>query len=263
MFRVVIPARFGSARFPGKPLAMIAGKTMLQHVYEQATRAGAQEVIVATDDERIAATSESFAATVCMTSADHQSGTDRIAEVAREFAWEPDSIVVNVQGDEPLIDPRAIRQVAELLESDAQAGIATLAYPIGSVREFLDPNIVKVVINDAGRALYFSRAPIPWVRDGTAGPVGEQTRCDLARRHLGLYAYRVATLLQVASLPAGELEQLERLEQLRALAAGVAIKVADAVVPPMQDVNLPRDIDEVERQMADQQDGAREPISGD
>lgn len=246
MYRIVIPARFAASRFPGKPLVSIAGKPMLQWVFEHAGKAGAAEILIATDDERIRAVATGFGASVCMTEVGHASGTDRIAEVARARGWGPQDIVVNVQGDEPLIEPALIRQVANMLERDPSAGIATLATPIQSVEALLDPNVVKVVTAAHGGALYFSRAPIPWVRDGATAGVASQTRFDSARRHLGLYAYRVATLCMLAARPPSELEQLERLEQLRALEAGVRIVVADAEVQPGPDVNTPEDLAGVE-----------------
>jgi len=247
MYRIVIPARFAASRFPGKPLVSIAGKPMLQWVFERAGKAGATEILIATDDERIRAVATGFGASVCMTEVGHASGTDRIAEVARARGWEPQDIVVNVQGDEPLIEPALIRQVANMLERDPSAGIATLATPIQSVEALLDPNVVKVVTAADGGALYFSRAPIPWVRDGATAGVASQTRFDSARRHLGLYAYRVATLCMLAARPPSELEQLERLEQLRALEAGVRIVVADAEVQPGPDVNVHADVAMAER----------------
>jgi 3-deoxy-manno-octulosonate cytidylyltransferase (CMP-KDO synthetase) len=248
LFKVVIPARYASARLPGKPLLVIAGKPMLQWVYERACGAKAQEVLIATDDERIAASARAFVAAadggnVVMTSTAHTSGTDRIAEVARVRGWRERQIVVNVQGDEPLLPPQLVRQVAALLERYPQADIATLATPIGSLAEFLDPNVVKVVTDAAQRALYFSRAPIPWHRDGAAG--GAQTLWQGARRHVGLYAYRVGALQRMAALPPSPLEGIEKLEQLRALEAGFEFRVADGEVPPGPDVNTDADLERV------------------
>ena len=215
MFRVVIPARYASTRFPGKPLVPLAGKPMLQWVYENAARSGAREVVIATDDARIAAAARGFGAPVAMTSPSHQSGTDRIAEAATNAGWGPQDIVVNLQGDEPLLPPALLRQVAGLLEQDPGAAIATLATPVRSRAEYLDPNAVKVVAGEDGRALYFSRAPIPWHRDGAPGGGPEHAG---ARRHIGLYAYRVGALQRLAALPVAALEAVEKLEQLRALA---------------------------------------------
>ena len=245
MHRIVIPARHASSRFPGKPLVAIAGKPMLQWVYERACASGAAQIVIATDDESIAAAARAFGAEVCMTAVTHQSGTDRIAEVARRGGWAADSIVVNVQGDEPLIEPAAISQVAELLQASATAGIATLAAPIRSLEAFLDPNVVKVVADPTGRALYFSRAPIPWGRDGAAAGLASQSRFDGARRHIGLYAYRADALQRLSALPPSPLELLERLEQLRALEAGIEIRVADSRIEPGPDVNVPQDVERV------------------
>ena len=245
MFRVVIPARYASARLPGKALMSIAGKPMVQWVYERARESGAAEVLIATDDLLIVSAGHSFGAEVIMTAPTHTSGTDRIAEVARRNAWPQTDIVVNVQGDEPLIPPALIRQVAGLLERHSQAHIATLATPIESLAEFLNPNAVKVVTDAEGRALYFSRAPIPWNRDGAAAGLNSQRVFAGARRHVGIYAYRVGALLRVAALAPTSLETTERLEQLRALENGLEIRVADAVERPGPDVNTPEDFERV------------------
>ena len=245
MFRVVIPARFGSTRLPGKALLAIAGKPMVQWVHERAHTSQATEVLIATDDERIARVGQSFGATVEMTDASHQSGTDRIAEVARAKRWSDDDIIVNVQGDEPLMPPGLIDQVASLLELNAAAGMATLASPLARLNEFLDPNVVKVVADEGGRALYFSRAPIPWNRDGAPSGLASQSAFAGARRHIGIYAYRVNALLRLASLPPTLLEQTEKLEQLRALENGIEIRVADAVELPGPDVNTAEDLERV------------------
>ena len=252
MFKVVIPARYASTRLPGKPLLLIDGKPMLQWVYERACAAQADEVLIATDDERIAARARAFAghgaaqaANVVMTSAGHLSGTDRVAEVARLRRWEERQIVVNVQGDEPLLPPQLIRQAATLLERYPQADIATLAAPVESLTDFLDPNVVKVVADAAQPVLYFSRAPIPWTRDGAPAGVTSQTQWRGARRHIGLYAYRLSALLRMAALPSSPLEGAEKLEQLRALEAGFDIRVADSEVPPGPDVNTNGDLERV------------------
>ena len=242
MFRIVIPARAGSSRLPGKALADLKGKPMLQWVYEKARAAGASAVLIATDDESIVAAAQAFGATARMTSPTHASGTDRIAELARLEGWADEDIVVNVQGDEPLIPPRVIAQVAALLAGAPQAAIATLAAPIETLEEFLDPNVVKVVTDSAGRALYFSRAPIPWSRDGAPAGLSSQSRFQGARRHVGLYAYRVAALRTLASLPSSPLERHEKLEQLRALEHGLVIQLADALERPGPDVNTAEDL---------------------
>jgi len=249
MFRVVIPARFASARLPGKPLRKIAGRPMLQHVYEKAVASGAVQVIIATDHDEIEQVCRGFA-TVLRTKMTHASGTDRIAEVAQRQGWGRDDIVVNVQGDEPLIPPAIIRQVAELLERTPGADIATLATPLGSVEELLDPNVVKVAVTAEGRALYFSRAPIPWTRDGAPGGLSSQTRLEGALRHIGLYAYRVAVLIQLAALRPTRLERIEKLEQLRALENGMEIVVANAVEVPGPGVDTESDLEAVARLFA-------------
>lgn len=240
-FRIVIPARYDSSRLPGKALLPLSGKPMLQWVYERARRSRAAEVIIATDDERIANASRGFGAEVAMTSRTHVSGTDRIAEVAAARAWADDGIVVNVQGDEPLIPPAIIDQVAQLLASHARADIATLASRIESAADFNDPNNVKVACDATGRALYFSRAPIPWNRDAPA------TVTPASLRHIGIYAYRVAALRRLAGFAASRLEQIEKLEQLRALENGLEIRVALAVERPLADVNTAADLERAER----------------
>jgi 3-deoxy-manno-octulosonate cytidylyltransferase (CMP-KDO synthetase) len=248
VFRVVIPARYGSTRLPGKPLLPLLGRPMIEWVYRRARRSGAGEIFIATDDQRILEAARGFGAAALMTAATHASGTDRIAEVARREHWGADDIVVNVQGDEPLLPAELITQVAELLERHSGADLATLATPLTSLAQLLDPHVVKVVTDARARALYFSRAPIPWNREGASN--GSQTRYAAARRHLGLYAYRVSSLLRLAALPTGALEQLERLEQLRALENGLDIRVADARCPPGPDVNTAADIATVEALLA-------------
>jgi 3-deoxy-manno-octulosonate cytidylyltransferase (CMP-KDO synthetase) len=243
VFRAVIPARHASARLAGKVLRPIGGKPMVQWVYEHACAAGAREVLIATDDERIVSAAHAFGAEAVLTARTHASGTDRIAEVARARRWPQDDIVVNVQGDEPLIPPALIVQVAALLQAHPQADIATLATPITSVQELLDPNAVKVVTDASGRALYFSRAPIPWNRDGAPAGLASQRDCGGARRHVGIYAYRVGSLLRLAQLPVSGLEARERLEQLRALEHGLQICVAEALAAPGPDVNTLADLE--------------------
>jgi 3-deoxy-manno-octulosonate cytidylyltransferase (CMP-KDO synthetase) len=223
----------------------IGGKPMVQWVYERARASGAEDVLIATDDSLILSAGHSFGSEVVMTDSTHTSGTDRIAEVARKRAWSEDQIVVNVQGDEPLIPPALIKQVAQLLETHPHADIATLATPIESLEEFLNPNVVKVVSDRQGRALYFSRAPIPWNRDGASAGLASQRTFAGARRHVGIYAYRVGALLKVASLAPTALETTERLEQLRALENGLEIRVADATERPGPDVNTAEDFERV------------------
>jgi 3-deoxy-manno-octulosonate cytidylyltransferase (CMP-KDO synthetase) len=246
MFRVVIPARYASARLPGKALLSIGGKPMVQWVHERASASAATEVLIATDDLLIVSAAHSFGAETVMTDASHTSGTDRIAEVARSRHWPADDIVVNVQGDEPMMPPALINQVAALLENHPDADIATLASPIQSLQEFLDPNTVKVVTDGAGRALYFSRAPIPWNRDGAAAGLASQRVFAGSRRHVGIYGYRVRALLRMASLSPSPLETREKLEQLRALENGLQIRVADTNERPGPDVNTAEDFERVE-----------------
>ncbi len=225
-FVVVIPARFASERLPGKPLLDIAGKPMLQHVYERGIESGAAEVVIATDDIRIADSAKLFSANCCMTSAKHQSGTDRLAEVSQINNWPDEQIVVNLQGDEPLMPPELIRQCAALLEDDT-ADVATLASPIQSKEDFLDPNVVKVVVDNDDNALYFSRAAIPHSRTEST----DNLALENALHHHGIYAYRNAVLQQIVKAPRSPLEVCERLEQLRVLSLGLKIKVGR---PPMR-----------------------------
>jgi 3-deoxy-manno-octulosonate cytidylyltransferase (CMP-KDO synthetase) len=233
-FTVVIPARYGSTRLPGKPLLEIEGRPMVQYVYQRACQSDAERVVVATDDERIASAVAGFGGEAVMTAADHPSGTDRIEEVSRLLGMGEDALVVNVQGDEPLIPPAVINQVAANLAAQPTAGIATLCEPVTANGDFFNPNIVKVVADDAGFALYFSRAPIPWDRDGFAKGTATAPVPPGARRHLGIYAYRVSLLRRFVCWQPAALEQTESLEQLRAMANGARIHVADAVatVPP-------------------------------
>jgi 3-deoxy-manno-octulosonate cytidylyltransferase (CMP-KDO synthetase) len=229
----VIPARYGSTRLPGKPLEDIGGRPMIEWVHGQAVRSGASEVIVATDDARIVAACERFGARAELTSTDHESGTDRIAELARRLEWDNGRIVVNVQGDEPFLPPGLIRQTADLLAASPQAAIATLATPIESEAELRDPNNAKVVTDRHGWALYFSRAPIPWPRDAAfAG----------AQRHIGLYGYRVGDLKAITAAAPCALERAERLEQLRALWLGYRIIVATAAELPPPPVDTEHDL---------------------
>ena len=244
-FRVVIPARFASTRLPGKPLADIAGKPMVVRVAETAAGSGAAEIWVATDDQRVFDAVEAAGHQVLLTRADHPSGTDRLAEVAATLGWAANDIVVNVQGDEPLIDPALIGKVAAALESSPDAAMATAAHPLTDIDQFLNPNIVKVVLGDTARALYFSRAPIPWPRDAFANHRNQLPPGFPARRHIGIYAYRVSFLQAYGALPAAPVEQWESLEQLRALAAGFAIQVVDVEHAPAPGVDTPEDLERV------------------
>lgn len=241
-FAVVIPARMSSTRLPGKPLADLLGKPLVLHVVDRARESGADRVLVATDDERIRSACAAAGVEACMTDAHHASGTDRIAEVSERLGWNESDIVVNLQGDEPLMPPAAIRQVAALLDNREQAGLATLCTPIHALEEFLSPNVVKLVMDQRGQALYFSRAPIPWDREGAVAGLGSQQRWQGALRHLGLYAYRVGALRRLAATPPGELEQIEKLEQLRALWLGMVIAVDLAREAPGPGVDTPEDL---------------------
>lgn len=246
-FYVVIPARYASTRLPAKPLKMIAGKPMIQHVYERACQSGATQVIITTDDGRIREAAEAFGARVCMTSPNHNSGTDRLQEVASQLQLGDSEILVNVQGDEPLIPPEVIDQVARLLAANAQASVATLCEPIHEVADFDNPNIVKVVADQGGRALYFSRAPIPFPRDHRAsGQPGLPVDLN-ARRHIGIYAYRVALLNRFVTWAQAPLEKLESLEQLRVLWQGEAIQVAEACAAVPGGVDTEEDLQRVRR----------------
>lgn len=228
-FYVVIPARYASTRLPAKPLKEIAGKPMIQHVYERACQSNAVQVIIATDDARIESVVKAFGAPVCMTSTAHNSGTDRLQEVAIKMALKPEDIIVNVQGDEPLIPPAVINQVARNLAHNTYASVATLSEPIHSLEDFLNPNVVKAVSDQTGKALYFSRAPIPWPRDHFAQPeINTLPAGFSAQRHIGIYAYRVALLNRFITWPQAVLEKNESLEQLRVLANGEAIHIAEA-----------------------------------
>jgi 3-deoxy-manno-octulosonate cytidylyltransferase (CMP-KDO synthetase) len=246
-FTVAIPARMASTRLPGKPLLPLAGRPMILHVLERALEAGASEVVVATDDPRIAEAVEGRGARVCMTDPALASGTDRLAACARELAWEDRRIVVNLQGDEPLAPPAAISAVAQLLAQDA-AELATLAQPVESSEQLFDPNCVKVVRDARGHALYFSRAPIPWARDAFA-----HDRLQLSGghwlRHIGLYAYRAETLRRFAAMSPGALEQVEALEQLRALEAGWRIAVGISPAPFPAGVDTAADLARVEARL--------------
>lgn len=245
-FLVVIPARYASSRLPGKPLCDIGGKTMIERVYQQALQSGASRVVVATDDTRVAAAVDSFGGEVCMTSAEHNSGTERLAEVVQKLGLAADMVVVNVQGDEPFIPPLIIRQVAENLASQHKAQMATLAVPLSDATEIANPNIVKVVSDKDGYALYFSRSVIPFDRDG-------MTRSTLAqhyRRHIGIYAYRAGFIQQYVSWPASTLEQIESLEQLRVLWHGQAIHVDTALETPAVGVDTPADLEHARRYVA-------------
>ncbi len=254
-YKVVIPARYASTRLPGKPLREMLGKPMLQHVYEAAVSCASAEVIVATDDERIEQAAITFGATVCMTSVEHASGTDRLAEVVDTLGWQDNDIVVNVQGDEPLMPPALIDQVASDLARHAEASIATAATPMVAAGEFFDPNVVKVVTDKAGFALFFSRAPIPWDRDLLHDDIKALPIGVVPMRHIGIYAYRVGYLRRYAEMRPCPLEQAEQLEQLRALWYGERIHVADAIQRPGPGVDTEEDLHIAEQLMQAQMNG--------
>lgn len=244
-FVVVIPARYASQRLPGKPLREIAGKPMLQHVFDRANESGASEVIIATDDDRIAEAAASFGAKCSMTSANHQSGTDRLAEVARDAGWPEDTVVVNLQGDEPLMPPELIDQCASLLD-DGKADVATLASPLQSESDFANPNIVKTILDKDGFALYFSRAAIPYSRTDDTDRLARES----ALHHHGIYAYRNAVLQKIVAAEQSPLELSEQLEQLRALSLGMKIKVGIPATRPGPGVDTEEDLAEAERQLS-------------
>jgi 3-deoxy-manno-octulosonate cytidylyltransferase (CMP-KDO synthetase) len=244
-FKVYIPARYAATRLPGKPLLEIDGKPLIQHVYERAVASGAAEVVIATDDERIASVARAFGATACMTSADLASGSDRIAAAARARGEAADQVIVNVQGDEPRMPAAVIRQVARLA-LDAECDIATVCEPLADEQLF-DTNVVKVVRDDSQRALYFSRATIPWSRDEFAQGGQHTAQLALYRRHVGIYAYRVGFLARFVASPASALERLESLEQLRALGFGARIIAADALEACGIGVDTPADLERLRR----------------
>ena len=242
-FRVVIPARYQSTRLPGKPLVDIHGKPMIQRVVEQALQSGAEQVVVATDDQRVLDAVQGFNGEVCLTQTSHTSGTDRLAEVIDYYNWTEQTIVVNVQGDEPFIPPANIEQVAQTL-ANHDAPMATLSTPLDSEHlqtELLNSNTVKVVTNAQGQALYFSRAPVPYLRDADQADFNLQ----LWQRHIGIYAYRAGFVQQFTQLPAAPIEQCEALEQLRVLWHGYAIQVDTAVAEPVAGIDTPADLERV------------------
>lgn len=241
-FIAIIPARYGSSRLPGKPLADINGKPMVVHVMERALESGAKRVIVATDHPEVVKAVEDAGGEVCLTRADHQSGTERLAEVIELCQFADDEIIVNVQGDEPLIPPVIIRQVAENL-ANSEAGMSTLAVPIETAEEAFNPNAVKVVRNVQGYAMYFSRAAIPWERERFA--ISKETIGDVFLRHIGIYAYRAGFIRQYVKWEPSELEHIELLEQLRVLWYGEKIHVGVAKAIPSVGVDTPEDLERV------------------
>jgi 3-deoxy-manno-octulosonate cytidylyltransferase (CMP-KDO synthetase) len=245
VFTVLVPARYASTRLPGKPLADIAGKPMVVRVAERARASGAARIAVATDDDRIAAAVAAHGIDCCMTRADHPTGTDRLAEAAAQLQLPDDAIVVNVQGDEPLLEPALIREMATLLAAHPDAAIATACHPIVDPAEAFSPNVVKVVLDRDGYALYFSRATIPWARDAFAADRDRLPAGLPLYRHYGLYAYRVGFLRAFPALPVAPIERFEALEQLRALWHGHRIVVAVTHGTLAPGVDTPEDLERV------------------
>ena len=244
-FVVVIPARYASERLPGKPLREINGKPMIEHVYQRGLESDAKEVVIATDDERIAEAAEGFGATVCMTGDRHRSGTERIAEVADVLDWSDEAIVVNLQGDEPAMPPALINQCAALLD-DLTVDVSTLASPIASQEDFDNPNVVKVVLNADDDAIYFSRASIPYPRSEDKS----RKAMNAALHHHGIYGYRCGILRQLVDAEASLLELAEQLEQLRAMSLGMRIRVGRPAVRPGKGVDTEQDLRDVAKELA-------------
>ncbi|MEP0072756.1 MAG: 3-deoxy-manno-octulosonate cytidylyltransferase [Marinomonas sp.] len=251
-FHIVIPARYASQRFPQKLMADLGGKPVLQWVYELSLKAGAQSVTVATDHDVIYQAAIEFGAAVVMTRDDHENGTERLAEVAEKMSWAKDEMIVNVQGDEPFLPIDLIHSSVAALSQDTQAEMATVACPIEEAADVFNPNVVKVVCDAKKRALYFSRAPMPWDRDGFAN----QNKEDIVLpkdfpvlRHIGLYVYRASLLAKYADLPMSPLERWEKLEQLRFLHQGIKVQVALADSLPMHGVDTPEDLEKLKHQL--------------
>jgi 3-deoxy-manno-octulosonate cytidylyltransferase (CMP-KDO synthetase) len=247
VFHVIIPARFGSTRLPGKPLLQIGARPLIQWVWQRAVDSGAASVLVATDDERIRAAALKFGADCVMTSPDHVSGTDRIAETVRAKGFAAEDIVVNLQGDEPMMPADLVAKVAQSLHDVAGSEISTAVAPVQSLREFLDPNCVKALRARDGRALYFSRAPVPWPRDSIAAE--RPVSFDGAWRHIGIYAYRVHSLLRLAAWAPTPLETTEKLEQLRALEHGMHIHLVTLSESPPAGIDTPEDLERARSQL--------------
>jgi len=249
-FTVIIPARYASTRLPAKPLLDIAGKPMIQHVFDQANKSNAQRVAIATDDQRIFEVAKGFGAEVLMTSAQHPSGTDRLEEVVTKLNLSKHGIVVNVQGDEPMIPPELINQVADNLSKQASAGIATLCEKISDVEQVFNPNVVKVIFNNNGMANYFSRAPIPWCREHFSSNDKRLPKGIDYYRHIGIYAYRVEFLKNYVKWSPSLTERVECLEQLRALSNGVDIHVEPALLSPPGGVDTLDDLKRLRQQFS-------------
>lgn len=244
-FKVIIPARYESSRFPGKALADIAGKPMIQHVYERVLKSGANAVVLATDDDRIRIVAEKFGAQVCMTSTNHQSGTDRLAEAVKKLGYSDDEIIVNVQGDEPLIPPEIIQQTAIDLYEHQDADVATLCEPITTTEQLFASNIAKVAFDAKNYALYFTRAPIPWDRDNFPLEHNSFLPPHIYYRHLGIYCYRAGFLKKFVTWKPCDLELIEHLEQLRMLYKGAKVYVGIATAPSAIGVDTPADLEKV------------------
>jgi 3-deoxy-manno-octulosonate cytidylyltransferase (CMP-KDO synthetase) len=252
-FHIVIPARYASQRFPQKLMADLGGKPVLQWVYELALKAGAQSVTVATDHEIIEQAALAFGASVVMTRDDHENGTERLAEVAAKKGWQGDEIVVNVQGDEPFLPVNLIHSSVIALNQDKEAEMATVACAIDQLEDFFNPNVVKVVCDEKQRALYFSRSPMPWDRDGFASNLDRSGFLPIdfpALRHIGLYVYRASLLAKYADLPMSPLERWEKLEQLRFLHQGIKVQVALADSLPTHGVDTPEDLEKLRHQLS-------------
>lgn len=246
-FTVIIPARYASTRLPGKALLDICGKPMLQHVYERAIESGASAVYIATDDERIKTASEEFGAQVILTEDTHRSGTDRLAEAVKYLSLNDDEVVVNLQGDEPLMPASLIEQVAKDLHEHKDASMATLCTPINSVDDVANPNVVKVVFSKAGYALYFSRAPIAWEREHFRVSSFRPSGHHMHYRHIGLYAYRAGFLDRFVNWPICDMEEMESLEQLRVLWNGERIHISEAAAIPPPGVDTQDELERVRR----------------
>jgi 3-deoxy-manno-octulosonate cytidylyltransferase (CMP-KDO synthetase) len=242
MFRIVIPARYKSTRLPAKPLAMIGDKTMLEHVYLRALEAGADSVVIATDDQRIQKLGEQLGAEVCITADNHPSGTDRIAEVVELMDYDADDIIINLQGDCPFLPGKLLNQVAQTLKQASTASVSTLYTNINNQEEIFNPNIAKIVLDKNSYAMYFSRAPIPWLREQFGKEDMGEIDLTIFHAHIGVYAYRASFVKQYRNLPMSPLENYEALEQLRVLWNGYKIIAAKAIVLPGQEVNTPEDL---------------------
>lgn len=255
-YKIVIPARYASSRLPGKPLISLAGKPMIQHVYERALQTGVEDIVIATDDVRIEEAAKGFGAQVMMTDANHDNGTDRIAEVAHRSGWADDVVIVNLQGDEPLIPKSLIDLTAQSLIANSHAGMSSLCTPINLAEDGFDPNVVKVILNAKQEAMYFSRATIPWDRDLYKNSIAQLSDKHPCYRHIGMYGYRVGFLKDYAEMQPTSLEATECLEQLRALWYGVRIQMAVIDQAPGHGIDTPDDVVRVETLLAKASNGS-------